>query len=100
MLKIKKGIVCEKIQNLNEVITIISLQLTVSLLFQKEQNTIKEKFKNVMQKSYSDYINKIDNLKKNNKENKDEVISNLAKLKNVTNHPPLKYPIVALNMMI
>ena len=85
---------------MNEVITIISLQLTVSLLFQKEQNTMKEKFKNVMQKSYSDYINKIDNLKKKNKENKDEVISNLAKLKNVTNHPPLKYPIVALNMMI
>ena len=53
-----------------------------------------------MQKSYSDYINKIDKFKKEIKENKDEVISNLAKLKNITNHPPLKYPIVALNMMI
>ena len=54
---------------------------------------MKEKWcKNFMQKFYSDYINKIDNLKKNNKENKDEVISNLAKLKNVANTSPFKIP--------
>ena len=51
-----------------------SLESTISSLFQKELNTMKDNCKKLIQKSYSNYICQIDNLRKEI-ENKDEIIN-------------------------
>ena len=62
-----------KIENLKTEI-ISSLESTISSLFQKELNTMKDKCENLIQNSYSNYICQMDNLRKEN-ENKDEIIT-------------------------
>ena len=76
---------------------ISSFESTISSLFQKELNTMKDKCENLIQNSYSNYICQLDNLRKGI-ENKDAIISKLsATLNNVTNNLLLKNPTVALN---
>ena len=53
---------------------ISSLESTISFLFQKELNTLKDKCKNLMQNCNSNYKGQIDYSRKEI-ENKDEVIS-------------------------
>ena len=54
-----------------------SLESTISSLFQKELNTMKDKCEKLIQNSYSNYICQIDNLRKEI-ENKDEIINKLS----------------------
>ena len=77
--------------------TVSSLESAISLLFQKELNTIKDKCEKLMHKSYSNYISQIDNLIKEI-ESKDEIISKLSTtLNNITNNLLFKNPTVILN---
>ena len=85
-----------KIQSLKTEI-ISSLESTISSLFQKELNTLKDNCEKLMQNSYSNYIGQRDNLRKEI-ENKNESISKLsAALNNITNNLLLKDPTVAIN---
>ena len=78
-----------KIESLKTKI-ISSLESTISSLFQKELNTMKDKCEKLIQNSYSNYICQIDNLRKEI-ENKDEIINKLsAALNNITNNLLLK----------
>ena len=52
-----------KIENLKTEI-ISSLESTISSLFQKELNTMKDKCENLIKNSYSNYICQMDNLRK------------------------------------
>ena len=52
-----------KIESLKTEI-ISSLESTISSLFQKELNTMKDKWEKLIQNSYSNYICQIDNLRK------------------------------------
>ena len=59
---------------------------SISSLFQKELNTLKDKDEKLMQNSYSNYIFQIDNLRREI-ENKDEIISKLSTtLNNINNN--------------
>ena len=74
-----------------------SLESTISSLFQKELNTMKDKCEKLIQNSYSNYICQIDNLRKEI-ENKDEIINKLSTaLNNITKNLILKSPTVVLN---
>ena len=85
-----------KIESLKTEI-ISSLESTISSLFQKELNTMKDKCEKLIQNSYSNYICQIDNSRKET-ENKDKIISKLpAALNNITKNLLLKNPTVALN---
>ena len=85
-----------KIESLKTEI-ISSLESTISSLFQKELNTMKDWCEKLIQNSYSNYICHIDNLRKEI-ENKNEIINKLsATLSNITNNLLLKIPTVALN---
>ena len=85
-----------KIESLKTQI-ISSLESTISSLFQKELNRMKDKCKKLIQNSYSNYICQIDNLRKEI-ENKDETINKLsATLNNITINLLFKNPTVALN---
>ena len=65
---------------------ISSLESTISSLFQKELNTMKDTCEKLIQNSYSNYICQIDNLRKEI-ENKDEIINKFsATLNNITNN--------------
>ena len=76
---------------------ISSLESTISSLFQKELNTMKDKCEKLIQNSYSNYICQIDNLRKEIK-NKDEIINKLSTaLNSITNNVILKNPTVVLN---
>ena len=88
-----------KIESLKTEIT-SSLESTISSLFQKELNTMKDKCEKLIQNSYSNYICQIDNLRKEI-ENKDEIINKLSTaLNNITNNLILKNPTVALNLLL
>ena len=65
-----------KIESLKTEI-ISSLESTISSLFQKELNTMKDKCEKLKQNSYSNYMCQIDNLR-NEIENKDEIINKLS----------------------
>ena len=85
-----------KIENLKTEI-ISSLESTISSLFQKELNTMKDWCEKLIQNSYSNYICHIDNLRKEI-ENKNEINNKLsATLSNITNNLLLKISTVALN---
>ena len=85
-----------KIESLKTEI-ISSLESTISSLFQKELNTMKDKCEKLIQNSYSNYLCQIDNFRKEI-ENKVEIINKLsAALNNITNNLLLKNPTVALN---
>ena len=74
-----------EIENLKTEV-IPSLESTISFLFQKELNTLKDKCEKLMQNSYSNYKGHMDNLRKEI-ENKDEIISKIpATLYNITNN--------------
>ena len=86
------------IDNISEKMKIEILKTeTISSLFQKELNTLRDKCEKLMKNSNSNDISQIDNLRKEI-ENKDEIISKLsATLNNITNNLLLKDPTVALN---
>ena len=76
---------------------IFSLESTISSLFQKELNTMKDKCEKLIQNSYSNYICQINNLRKEI-ESKDEIINKLSTaLNNIPNYLILKNPTVVLN---
>ena len=78
-----------KIESLKTEI-ISSLESTISSLFQKELNTMKDTWEKLIQNSYSNYIYQIDNLTKEI-ENNDEIINKLsATLNNRNNNFLLK----------
>ena len=85
-----------KIENLKTEI-ILSLESTISFLFQKKLNTLKGKCGKLMQNSYSNYKAQIGDLRKEIQK-KDIIISKLSStLRNITNNLLLKDPTVALS---
>ena len=85
-----------KIENLKTEI-ILSLESTISFLFQKKLNTLKGKCGKLMQNSYSNYKAQIGDLRKEIQK-KDIIISTLSStLRNITNNLLLKDPTVALS---
>ena len=82
-----------KIESL-KIETISSLESTISFLFQKAFNTIKNKCEKLMSNSYSYYKGQIGNFRKET-ENKDKIIRKIsATLNSITKNHLLKDPSV------